>query len=119
MIAFSACVGFGLFLQNGRVISLAGPGLAVLAYFLMGTIMWSATASIGEMTALFPVKGPIFEFPRRFLDESCGYATGWMTWCDGSAIKIRASQLISHQVLMGSIDRGRAVRHIASFQFSF
>ena len=57
MIAFSACIGFGLFLQNGRAIYLAGPGLATLAYFLMGTIMWSSTASLGEMTALFPVKG--------------------------------------------------------------
>jgi amino acid transporter len=32
------------------------------------------------MTALFPVKGPIFELPKRFLDQSVGYATGWITW---------------------------------------
>lgn len=30
------------------------------------------------MTALFPVQGPLFEFPVRFLDEAVGYATGWM-----------------------------------------
>ncbi len=42
--------------------------------------MWSSAACLGEMAALFPVKGPIFEFPRRFLDESLGYAAGWMTW---------------------------------------
>ncbi len=70
----------GLFLQAGKVIVLAGPGLAVFAYLIMGTVMWSANASLGEMTALFPVKGPIYEFPRRFLDEAVGYATGWMTW---------------------------------------
>jgi amino acid transporter len=35
---------------------------------------------MGEMTALFPVKGPIFEFVRRFVDESIGLATGWITW---------------------------------------
>jgi amino acid transporter len=35
---------------------------------------------MGEMTALFPVKGPTFEFTRRFVDESIGIATGWITW---------------------------------------
>jgi amino acid permease len=82
MMAFSQCIGIGLFLQSGRVIYLAGPGLGTIAYFLTGTIMWSSAACLGEMAALLPVKGPIFEFPRRFLDESLGYAAGWMTWCD-------------------------------------
>jgi yeast amino acid transporter len=37
-------------------------------------------ASMGEMTALYPVKGPTFEFARRFIDESIGFATAWMMW---------------------------------------
>jgi len=82
MMAFSQCIGIGLFLQSGRVIYLAGPGLGTIAYFLTGTVMWSSAACLGEMAAVFPVKGPIFEFPRRFLDESLGYAAGWMTWYD-------------------------------------
>jgi amino acid transporter len=46
----------------------------------MGIAIWSAMASLGEMTALFPVKGSIFEFPGRFLDEGVGYVAGWMSW---------------------------------------
>lgn len=80
MIAFSSVVGIGFFLQSGRVIHLAGPGLAWTAYILMGSVLWSAIASLGEMTALFPVKGAIFEFPSRFLDAGVGYACGWMSW---------------------------------------
>ena len=80
MIAFSAVVGIGFFLQAGRVTYLAGPGLAWIAYILMGTALWSAMASLGEMTALFPVKGAVFEFPSRFVDEGIGYACGWMSW---------------------------------------
>lgn len=80
MMAFSQCVGIGLFLQAGRVIYLAGPGLGAIAYIVTGTVLWSCAACLGEMTALFPVKGPIIEFPRRFLDESLGYTAGWMTW---------------------------------------
>ena len=81
MIAFSAVVGIGFFLQAGRAIYLAGPGLAWIAYILMGTALWSAMASLGEMTALLPhVKGGVFEFPCRFVDAGIGYACGWMSW---------------------------------------
>lgn len=80
MITFSSVVGVGLFLQSGRVIYLAGPGLAWIAYFLMGTIVWSVMACLGEMTALFPVPGAIFQMPCRFVDASMGYAVGWMSW---------------------------------------
>lgn len=80
MIGFSTVLGLGLFLSAGKAIYMAGPGAAVLAYLVAGTVMWSAMACLGEMTALFPVKGPIFEFPRRFIDESVGLATGWITW---------------------------------------
>lgn len=80
MMAFSACIGFGLFLQSGKVIYIAGPGLAIVAIVLASSVMWSVIACLGEMTALFPVPGPLFEFPGRFIDEAVGYATGWITW---------------------------------------
>jgi amino acid transporter len=80
MMTFSAVVGMGFFLQSGRVIYLAGPGLAVIAYLLMGTIIWSVNACLGEMAALFPVTGALFELPCRFVDESIGYTVGWMSW---------------------------------------
>jgi yeast amino acid transporter len=80
MIAFSSIVGMGLFLQAGKIVHYAGPGLAVFAYLISGTVMWSAMACLGEMTAIFPVKGAIFDFPGRFLDEAVGYAVGWMAW---------------------------------------
>jgi hypothetical protein len=36
MMCFSQSLGIGLFLQNGRAIYYAGPGLATIAYFLAG-----------------------------------------------------------------------------------
>ncbi|KAK4169809.1 amino acid permease-domain-containing protein [Cladorrhinum sp. PSN259] len=80
MIGFSLVLGVGLFLSSGKAIFIAGPGLAVIAYLFMGTIMWSTMATMAEMTALYPVKGPTFEFARRFLDDSVGYASAWMLW---------------------------------------
>lgn len=79
-MTFSAVIGVGLFLQNSRLIYLAGPGWASLAYPIMGTIIWSVQAALGEMTALFPVVGALFELPCRFLDRSIGFAVGWMAW---------------------------------------
>lgn len=46
----------------------------------MGTVISSVISSLGEMTALMPVNGPIMEFPRRFLDRGVGLAVGWMYW---------------------------------------
>ena len=80
MMTFSAVIGIGFFLQSGRVIYLTGPGLAFIAYLLMGSVMWSVNACLGEMTALFPVTGALFELPCRFVDESIGYTVGWMSW---------------------------------------
>lgn len=40
MIGFSTVLGVGLFLSTGKAIYMAGPGGAVLAYLLAGTIMW-------------------------------------------------------------------------------
>ncbi|KAF2180177.1 hypothetical protein K469DRAFT_639942 [Zopfia rhizophila CBS 207.26] len=80
MMAFSACIGFGLFLGGGKVIYICGPGLAIVAFFLASSVMWAVIACLGEMTALFPVQGPLFEFPGRFIDEAVGYATGWISW---------------------------------------
>ena len=80
MIAFSSVVGIGLFLQAGKAVTFAGPGMTVIAFLITGSVMWSAMACLGEMTALFPVKGAVFEFVGRFIDEGIGYAVGWMGW---------------------------------------
>lgn len=79
-MAFSACIGFGLFLQSGIVIYIAGPGLAIIAFLFACSVMWAIIGCLGEMTALFPIQGPLFEFPGRFIDEAVGYATGWTSW---------------------------------------
>jgi yeast amino acid transporter len=80
MMAFAACIGFGLFLQGGIVIYIAGPGLGVIAFLLACSVMWAVLGCLGEMTALFPIPGSLFEFPGRFLDEAVGYATAWTSW---------------------------------------
>ncbi|KAF3913109.1 hypothetical protein AA313_de0201541 [Arthrobotrys entomopaga] len=80
MIALTGAIGIGLFLTSGRVLKIAGPGGAVLAYFLMGTVANAVMACLGEMTALISIPGPMSEFASRFVDDSLGFAVGWMFW---------------------------------------
>jgi amino acid transporter len=73
-------IGNGLFLGSGRSLASGGPGGAVMAYIIMGTVVSSVISCLGEMTALMPVNAPVVEFPRRFLDRGVGFAVGWMYW---------------------------------------
>ncbi|KAL2268174.1 hypothetical protein VTJ83DRAFT_3020 [Remersonia thermophila] len=79
-IAFSGTIGNGLFLGSGKSLASAGPGGAVVAYVLMGTVISSVISCLGEMTALMPVNAPVMEFPRRFVSRGVGFAVGWIYW---------------------------------------
>jgi yeast amino acid transporter len=70
----------GIFLTSGKILHDAGPGGAILSYTLTGTLIWSVIASLGEMTALMPVRSPITEYSSRYVDEAVGFAAGWMYW---------------------------------------
>ena len=79
-LAILANSGLGLFLGSGKALAVAGPGGAVLAYVLMGTVVSSVVSCLLEMTALLPVNAPVTELPRRFLDRGVGFAVGYIYW---------------------------------------
>ncbi|KAI9856331.1 MAG: hypothetical protein M1813_009167 [Trichoglossum hirsutum] len=88
----------GIFLTCGKILHDGGPGGAILAYVLTGTIVWSVIASLGEMTALMPVKSPITEFTTRYVDSAIGFATGWMYWF--AYVCVFAAQITASSSLM-------------------
>ncbi len=90
----------GLFLGSGKVLASAGPGGAVLAYAIMGTVISSVISSVGEMTALMPVNAPMMEFPRRFLDRGVGFAVGWVYWYAFPRYSLGIVLMIVMQVLL-------------------
>ncbi|KAH0536832.1 hypothetical protein FGG08_006330 [Glutinoglossum americanum] len=91
-------IGIGIFLTCGKILHDAGPGGAILAYVLTGTVIWSVIASLGEMTALMPVKSPITEFATRYIDNAVGFATGWMYWF--GYVCVFAAQITASSSLM-------------------
>ncbi|WP_425427806.1 amino acid permease [Terribacillus saccharophilus] len=80
MISLGGTIGTGLFLASGGAISEAGPGGALLAYALIGCMVFFLMTSLAEMAAFMPVSGSFSTYATKFVDESLGFALGWNYW---------------------------------------
>ncbi|MDO4913940.1 MAG: amino acid permease, partial [Bifidobacteriaceae bacterium] len=80
MISIGGAIGTGLFVASGATISTAGPGGALIAYTLIGFMVYLLMQSLGEMATYMPVSGSFGEYGRRFISPSFGFALGWNYW---------------------------------------
>ncbi|SDE34025.1 lysine-specific permease [Actinobaculum suis] len=98
MIAIGGAIGTGLFVASGATISQAGPGGALLAYTLIGIMVFFLMQSLGEMATYLPVSGSFEEYGTRFVSPSFGFATGWNYWYNW-AITV-AAELVASAIVM-------------------
>ncbi|WP_448851922.1 amino acid permease [Corynebacterium sp. 335C] len=98
MIAIGGSIGTGLFVASGATISNAGPGGALLAYALIGVMVYLVMQSLGEMAAYLPVAGSFQEYGTRFVSPSFGFAMGWNYWFNW-AITV-AAELVAAALVM-------------------
>ncbi|WP_054026141.1 amino acid permease [Bacillus sp. FJAT-28004] len=97
MISLGGSIGTGLFLASGGAIHSAGPGGAVLAYSLIGIMVYFLMTSLGEMATYMPVSGTFSTYATRFVDPSLGFALGWNYWYNWAitiAAELSAATLI-------------------------
>lgn len=80
MIAIGGAIGTGLFIGSGQTIHEAGPGGALVAFAIIGVMVYFMMTSLGEMATHIPVAGAFETYPRRFLDPALGFALGWNYW---------------------------------------
>lgn len=80
MIAIGGAIGTGLFLLSGGSVSAAGPGGAIVAYAVMGILVYFLMTSLGEMATLLPLSGSFETYATRFVDPAFGFALGWNYW---------------------------------------
>ncbi|MDO5289603.1 MAG: amino acid permease [Pseudomonadota bacterium] len=80
MIAIGGCIGTGLFMASGSAIHQAGPGGALLAYAVIGLMVYFFMTSLGEMATHMPVSGSFSTYAARYIDPSLGFALGWNYW---------------------------------------
>ena len=97
MIAIGGSIGTGLFLASGSTIHDAGPGGAVLAYAIMGIMVYFLMTSLGEMSAFMPTSGSFYTYCARFVDPALGFAMGfnyWYNWAITVAAEIVAATVV-------------------------
>lgn len=77
MIAIGGSIGTGLFVGTGRALALGGPASILIAYCLIGIMMYCTVQALGEMAVIFPVAGSFAAYSTRFIDPAWGFAMGW------------------------------------------
>ncbi|TSI08286.1 amino acid permease [Lysinibacillus sp. BW-2-10] len=80
MISLGGTIGTGLFLASGASIAQAGPGGALVAYALIGAMVYFLMTSLGEMAAYMPTSGSFSTYATKFVDPAFGFAMGWNYW---------------------------------------
>ncbi|WP_312353290.1 amino acid permease [Aminipila sp.] len=98
MIAIGGAIGTGLFVASGASISAAGPGGAIVAYALIGVMVYFLMTSLGEMATFMPVSGSFETYATRFVDPALGFALGWNYWYNW-AITV-ACELVAGAIVM-------------------
>lgn len=97
MISLGGTIGTGLFLASGASIAQAGPGGALVAYALIGFMVYFLMTSLGEMAAYMPSSGSFSTYATKFVDPAFGFAMGWNYWYNWAitiAAEIAAVSLI-------------------------
>jgi len=80
MIAIGGSIGTGLFVALGNSLASAGPGGALLAYVVIGVMVYFLMTSLGEMATFMPVSGSFETYATKFADPALGFALGWNYW---------------------------------------
>ena len=62
MIAIGGTIGTGLFLGTGKSLATGGPASMLIAYVIVGGIVFVTMLSLGEMAAFIPVAGSFCTF---------------------------------------------------------
>lgn len=77
MIAIGGSIGSGLFVGSGQSLAQGGPAAVVIAFCVVGIMLYCTVQALGEMAVLFPVAGSFSAYSTRFLDPAWGFAMGW------------------------------------------
>ncbi|KAE9381392.1 amino acid permease [Stipitochalara longipes BDJ] len=109
MIAIGGSIGTGLFIASGKALSTGGPASIVIAFSLIGIMLYCTIQALGEMAVVFPVAGSFSAYSTRFLDPSWGFAMGWnyaLQW-----LVVLPLEIIAASITINYWDEGRSYPH--------
>ncbi|CAH6718811.1 amino-acid permease GAP3 [[Candida] jaroonii] len=77
MVALGGTLGTGLLIGSGSALRTGGPAALLIAWGLVGTMVFNTVHALGELCVAFPVSGAFSSYATRFVDSSWGFAVGW------------------------------------------
>ncbi|KAF6809154.1 dicarboxylic amino acid permease [Colletotrichum plurivorum] len=77
MIAVAGAIGTGLIIGSGTGLVRGGPASLLIAYSLIGAVVFFIMTAVGEMATMLPSDKGFAGYATRFVDPAFGYATGW------------------------------------------
>ncbi|OAA48756.1 Amino acid/polyamine transporter I [Metarhizium rileyi] len=96
MIAIGGSIGTGLFVASGDALHAGGPASLLIAFSIVGIMLYCTCQALGELAVLFPIAGSFSAWATRFLDPSWGFAMGWnyaVQWLTVLPLEIIAASL--------------------------
>lgn len=97
MIALGGTIGTGLFLGTGKSLATGGPASMLIAYLIVGGIVFLTMLALGEMAAFVPIAGSFCTFAGRYVDQALGFALTWNYWFNDAVST--ASDLVALQLV--------------------
>ena len=97
MIAIGGSIGTGLFVASGATVAQAGAGGALLAYAVIGLMVYFLMTSLAEMAAYMPVSGSFSTYGAKFVEPGFGFALGWNYWYNWAvtiAVELAAASMV-------------------------
>ncbi|KAF2488803.1 AAT family amino acid transporter [Lophium mytilinum] len=96
MIAIGGSIGTGLFVGSGSALQAGGPASLVIAYGLIGIMLYCTVHALGELAVAFPVAGSFAIYASRFIDPAWGFAMAWnyaLSWLVTLPLEIVAASI--------------------------
>ncbi|KAG7880076.1 hypothetical protein KL937_002960 [Ogataea polymorpha] len=96
MISIGGAIGTGLFVGSGSALSSGGPASLLIAYFIVGILIFCTVHAMGELAVTFPVSGSFLQYNTRFISPSWGFAMAWnyaMQWIVVMPIELVAASI--------------------------
>ncbi|KAH3659993.1 hypothetical protein OGAPHI_007198 [Ogataea philodendri] len=83
MIALGGSIGTGLFVGSGSALSTGGPAALLIAWGLVGIMIYCTVQAMGELTVTYPVSGSFVQYNTRFISAPWGFCMAYnyaMQW---------------------------------------
>ncbi len=82
-LTVASMIGSGLFFGASIAASYAGPA-SLIAWVLLGIVTVYVGMCFGELVAMFPSAGGVYEFTKQSYGRFPSFIIGWITWVTGN-----------------------------------